>query len=183
MENLSMKKIYFKYEFMVFLYAYLCQTDLSLDRSKWTTWAEVKDYYKLRLHPKKISDYIVKETKISETQIQYPCYLERELSLFSKLEYQLLKIRRKNNFLYTKEVYYCCQKLIEFENYLSQEQEPHKLEIEKLRVELSMFTFVFLQPRLFINDRNKAQHVEHYLQNEIFKDLHSVNDFIAGFEF
>ncbi|KKX46935.1 hypothetical protein L950_0229180 [Sphingobacterium sp. IITKGP-BTPF85] len=40
------------YAFVVFLYAYINQIDLSLDRSRWESIDNLRNFYKIKFHPK-----------------------------------------------------------------------------------------------------------------------------------
>ncbi len=71
----------------------------------------------------------------------------------------------KNSFLHKNQIYYCCQKLLVFNEFLNSDVEIHKLELEKLRIELVKFTYDVLKFKLSLKDRDRTMHVEHYFQN------------------
>ena len=51
--DMSVKKISFEYQFIVFLSAYLRQIDLSLDRSRWTSWGGIARVLQKSIEPQK----------------------------------------------------------------------------------------------------------------------------------
>lgn len=154
-----------EYPLVVFLYAYLQQIDLSLDRSRWTSLDELRDYYKTQIAPGRVADYLLRKFDLDSKEIDYVYYVTPLSSSAKVVAWCELHFKR-GFFLSNEEVYYCCQKLLVLEHYLSSSREVHKLEIEKLRVEFSQFTFGVLHSRIFLKDRFKAQHVEHFLQSE-----------------
>jgi len=175
-----MKKKYFKYEFLVFLYAYLRQIDLSLDRSRWTSLKPFREYYKKQIQPKVVSDYLIRYSNLDPKKIQWVNSMP-EITLFKKIEYLVSRLLKSNNFLTSDEIYYCCQKLLIFQDYLNSEEEIHKLEIEKLRIEFTKFTYQILQYKLNIKDRKRAMSIEHYMQNEVLLCI-DIKEFIKNFE-
>ncbi len=175
-----MNKKYFKYEFLIFLYAYLRQVDLSLDRSRWDSLKPFREYYKEQIQPKIVSDYLIRYSNLDLKKIQWVNFI-RGATFFKKIKYLISRLLTRNNFLISDEIYYCCQKLLILQDYLNSGDEIHKLEIEKLRIEFNKFTYQILQYKLNLKDRERATGVEHYLQNESLKPL-NVNEFIKDFE-
>lgn len=176
-----MKTKYFKYEFLVFLYAYLRQVDLSLDRSRWDSLKPFREYYKEQIQPKAVSDYLSRYSNLDLKKIQR-VYFIKGATFFKKIKYLVSRLLTRNNSLTSGEICYCCQKLLILQDYLNSEEEIHKLEIEKLRIEFTKFTYHVLQYKLNVKDRERATGVEHYLQNESLNPL-NINKFIKGFEF
>ena len=98
-----------------------------------------------------------------------------------KVKYLISRFLHTNIFLTTKEVYYCCQKLLLLQEYLDSDEEIHKLEIEKLRIEFTKLTYDILEYKLNFKDRERAMRIEHYLQNEMLKTV-SINEFVKDFK-
>lgn len=175
-----MNRTKIEYPLAVFLYAYLQQIDLSLDRSRWTSLDELRDYYKTQIAPGRVVDYLLQKFDLDSKEIDHVYYVTPLSSLAKVVAWLELHFKREC-YLSNEEVYYCCQKLLILDQYLSSSVEVHKLEVEKLRVEFSQFTFGVLKARLFVKDRIKAQRVEHFLENENL-DVISIEKFRTGLD-
>jgi hypothetical protein len=175
-----MTKHKFQYDFIVFLYAYLRQIDLSLDRSRWTTWKELQEYYRGQISPKKIADYLLNNSSLVNFDSQ-SLYFIGNVSFLEKLKLALFRVFHIDPFLTNEEVLYCCQKLNIMARYLNLSNDPDRLEIEKLRIELVELNYNIIQFKLSVKDRNKAMRIEHYLQNENLNTI-KIEEFIKGIE-
>ncbi|MDQ1165677.1 hypothetical protein [Flavobacterium sp. SORGH_AS_0622] len=175
-----MNQIRLDYPFAVFLYAYLQQIDLSLDRSRWTPLNDLKHYYEMQIAPGRVLKYIINRFDLDRNRIKDVYYvIPVPLSIKIRAWFELYF--KRECVLSKEEVYYCCQKLFILDHYLNGDIEVHKLEIEKLRVELSQFTFDVLQSRVFVKDRIKAQRVEHFSQSKNL-DVISMKEFSKGLD-
>lgn len=152
-----------KYKFIVFLYTYLRQVDLSLDRSRWTTIEELRNYYANQINPKMISDYICQDI---ECNITSSFYIEKQKTFLNRIKNYFLKIFGKNTFLSSEEICYCSDKLLALHKYLTCDFEIDKEEIERLRIEIAKFNYNIIVSKLYSTDKNKAMFVEHFMQNE-----------------
>lgn len=174
----SMRRIEFNYSFVVFLYAYLAQIDLSLDRSRWTPIKELQDFYKDQISPQKLAMYLLEFAHIDIQQTKYLCFIgkmtfkQKIVSIYYRFFLQRVPFK-------TKEIIYCAQKLLLLDEYLRADTEIHKLEIEKLRIEFSQFTFGIIKFHLWPKDREEASKVDHYLQNPIL-ETHPIHYFSKG---
>jgi hypothetical protein len=154
--------------------------DLSLDRSRWTTWEELKEYYKEQISPNKIVTYLLSNSSQVNFDSQ-SLYFIGNASFLDKLKLSLLRVFHIDPFLTNEEVQYCCQKLNMMKQYLNLSNDPDRLEIEKLRIEVAELNYNIIQFMLSVKDRNKAMRIEHYLQNENL-DTIKIEKFIKGFE-
>ena len=173
-----MSELRMKYQHIVFLYAYLNKIDLSLDRSKWVPLIELRKYYKTQIAPKKVANYLMREFDLNYDRLE-DFYSVGNNHLVTKIKDFFLLYLKKESYLTKEEIYYCCQKLIILDQYLKSDFEIHKLEIEKLRIELAKFTYGNLKYKLFAKDRNKTMKVEHFLQNENLKVI-NISEFSKG---
>ncbi len=175
-----MKKINFSYNFLVFLYAFLRQIDLSLDRSRWFTIYELKKHYEdSDVNPNKVLKYLMKENNINFKDFNIKYEIEKP-SLFSRCRNSMYKVLNLNSFLTRNELYFCCQNLYNLNQFLNNCDGVEKVDIEKLRIELSKFTYENLEDKLFSKDYIKAMSIEHFAQNENIKTV-NIEYFINGF--
>ena len=160
-----MNRFRINYHQAVFLYAYLNQIDLSLDRSRWVSIDELREYYKTQIAPGKVAHYLMQNFELDTEKFQYLYFVER-LSFLDRIKTWISLNFKKESFLTSNQLYYCCQKLLALDSKLNSNDEIHKLEIEKLRIELSKLTYGIIKYKLHQEDRNRAMKVEHFLQNE-----------------
>jgi len=75
-----MEEIKVKYNEILFIYAYLRQIDLSLDRVRWTSWNELQYYFKDQLQPLQIIGYLERKFQLPNTSLdQFVFYPEKKL--------------------------------------------------------------------------------------------------------
>ncbi len=159
-----MKIIKLEYKFLVFLYAYLRQIDLSLDRSRWQPIDNLREYYKTQIEPERVINYLLQKVDLNSDKLQNRYFIDK-LSFGDKLK-SLLFRNKRTSFLTKDQLYYCCQKLLVLNHYLKSDAETDKFEIEKLRNEFSKLTYGIITFKLSKSDRNKVMLIEHFLQNE-----------------
>jgi hypothetical protein len=176
-----MKKYYIKYQFIVFLYAYLRQIDLSLARSRGESWNHLQEYYKNQISPVKVVDYLVQNTGLKPNKESDQLFVDR-INRFIRIKYLLLRIIHLNSFLTKEELDYCYDKLLIFNQYLNCDREIDIFENEKLRIEIGKINYQFIEHKLFLKDRETTMRVEHYLQNETLKTI-PIEDFIKNLPF
>jgi hypothetical protein len=160
-----MKVIEIEYKFLVFLYAYLRQIDLSLDRSRWETWSSLKEYFKFQIDPLKTLDELLRISKLRPGTNPI-VFLVKKPSFFVRLREFLLKIVIRKCNLYDVEILHCCQMLRQFNALLNQDFSRYPLEAEKLRIDIARFYSFILEPKMFRKDLDKAMKVEHFMQSE-----------------
>lgn len=166
-----MKKIKLEYNLCVFLFAYLNQADLSLDRAGWTDIGELRNFYSDRINPRKVVHLLISDTGIDADKLRY-VYRINEYSLKKR---QILSLNhfwfRLSTVFPEDEIYYIVQQLISFAEMLEKESEVHQSDMEDIRVDISKFSLGILMYKISYKDYNKALKVQHYLQYEGMKDI------------
>lgn len=168
-----------KYSFAVFLYAYLNQIDLSLDRSRWEPLDNLRDFYRSQISPKKVANYLIDKLGLNVEKLNYLIFIDEE-SLWEKIKDSLLSFLKRDIILDEDKVYYLCQKLLILDGFLENGEEVHKLEIEKLRVEFSKLNYGTIMFKLVKKDRLRANNIEHFLQNETLSTI-KICEFNKGY--
>lgn len=160
-----MKTIKFKHEFLVFLYAYLRHIDLSLDRSRWGSWAEYRAYACCQVSPLEIYNYL-----------NYDSLNHEDDTVMAINEHSYSKIRLtyfwntftgRNNFLTSAEINYIRCILNKYTTYLNADFEQYNRRIEELRIEIARFYSSVLESKLSRCELDKVMRVEHFLQNPV----------------
>jgi len=175
--NKNMKKIKLEYNLCVFLFAYLRQADLSLHRAGWTSVRELKDFYSNQVNPRKVVKLLISNTDININKLGY-YYGIKEYSLNKRKILSIIHFLFKLPPIFLKdEIYYICQKLMEFAEMLEKDTEVHPLEMQKLRLEISKFSLGILMYKISYKDYNKALKIEHYMQHDGLKEI-KIKEFI-----
>lgn len=168
-----------KYSFVVFLYAYLNQIDLSLDRSRWEPLANLRDFYRSQISPKKVANYLIDNLGLDVKKLNNLIFICEE-SLWDKIKDSLLSSFKRDVILEDDKIYFLCQKLLLLDNFLADGEQVHKLEIEKLRIAFSKLNYGTIKWKLIKRDRLKANSIEHFLQNEILSTI-KICEFNKGY--
>ncbi len=159
-----MKKISFQYDFIVFLYSYLRQTNLSLDRSRWGNWSELKEYYKDQIDPREVYQYILRYAGLTLPDTVDSTALDKN-NTASKIKNVIYRFLGKH-YLSKMELLYCCFLLSEFHAVLETHEGSYNLEIEKVRLAIARFYTGVLESKLSLTDLKRTMSVEHYLSAE-----------------
>ncbi|WP_223585058.1 hypothetical protein [Sphingobacterium sp. GVS05A] len=167
------------YSFVVFLYAYLNQIDLSLDRSRWESIDKLRDFYSTQISPKKVANYLADKLGLDVKKLNNLIFIGEE-SLWDKIKDSLLSSLKRDVILEDDKVYFLCQKLLLLDNFLEDGEQVHKLEIEKLRIEFSKLNYGTVKFKLAKKDRLKANNIEHFLQNETLSTI-KICEFNKGY--
>jgi hypothetical protein len=162
---MNKKLLFFKYDFIVFLYAYLRQTELSMDRSRWSTWTELKEYYKKRIAPGRVAMLLLTTAGITPSEIN-EAEVKRS-SGWQKFKDIINRIIFGKCYMKEVEILYCYQQLMAFEKAVNSDIEQYNMDLEKLRVNICLITYNVIKSKLPIKRKLKAQQVEHYNQNRI----------------
>lgn len=174
-----MRKIEFNYKFLLFLYAYLRQIDLSLDRSRWEGLYGLRIFYKDQIKPERIADYLVSQSGI-ELPAEFPVYFPKEIGLKRQRILALYFHHcRQRYFLKDVEIIYCYELLLRLKDLLSSDLQEYTLDVEKLRVDVSTFSSSVIESKLLNKDIQHAMSVEHYLQH---KEMNSITKFMDGID-
>lgn len=174
--NENMKKIKLEYNLCVFLFAYLNQADLSLHRAGWTSIKELKNFYLNQVNPKDVVNFLILNADIDINKLEY-FYGIKEYSFRKIILSRIYFLLGFSPVFLKDEIYYICQKLIDFSEMLEKDTEVHPLEMEKLRLELSKFFLGILRYKISYKDYSKALKIEHYMQHDGLRDI-KINEFI-----
>jgi predicted solute-binding protein len=175
--NKNMKKIKLEYNLCVFLFAYLNQADLSLHRAGWTSIRELKNFYSNQVNPRKVVKLLMSNTDINVNKLEY-YYGIKEYSLNKRKILSIIHFSFKLPPVFLKdEIYYICQKLMDFAEMLEKDTEVHPLEMVKLRLELSKFSFDILRYKISYKDYSTALKIQHYMQHDGLKEV-KIKEFI-----
>lgn len=77
------------YAFVVFLYAYINQIDLSLDRSRWESIDNLRNFYKNQISPKNIVAYLMNRLNLEVEKVDNLIFLKEE-SFWMRIKDSLL---------------------------------------------------------------------------------------------
>lgn len=172
--------MYFNYKFIVFLYAYLRQIDLSLARSRDEPLLNLRIYYENQISPELVVDFLVSNFSVKKSLNSNYVITSRSFSVFNKFKFLIYKLIRKNNFLNCTEIIESINELLLFNGILKSNKDIDGSEIEKLRINIANLSSI-IDYRLFKMDSNKAMYVEHYKQNNLIV-TNPITDFIVDFE-
>ncbi len=172
-----MKKIKVKYDLLLFLYAYLRQVDLSLDRSRWGSWNEFQIYFRNKIEPNLIIRYLKKSFNLSEIDFEQFVFHPKQKNLINKLKGFVLK----ETFLTEDEIFYCCKLLWKFDRELKTNTKKYNIEIEKIRIDIVKFYTRVLKLKITNKDLEILMKIEHFEQSDkievIELDQYIPNDF------
>ncbi len=168
-----MKNIQINYSQLLFLYAYLRLINLSLDRSRWTTWDELQNYFKDILSPHLVAQYLINSFNLPSTDFNNFNYTPQEKSLLNKLK----PIVSKTFSLKQEEVLYYCKLIFQFDEVLHSDIQKYHIEIEKLRVDIALYNMNILGKMILWNDLERLMKIEHFWQSEKI-DISKLEEFI-----
>lgn len=174
------KKTYCNYKFIVFLYAYLRQIDLSLARSRDEPLLNLKIYYENQISPESVVNFIVLNFSVKKELNSNFVITNKSFSVFNKLKFLIYKFSRKNHFLYSTEIIETINELLLFNGILKSTNDIDSSEIETLRINIANLSSI-IDYRLFKIDSNKAMYVEHYNQNKRLT-TNPITDYVVDFE-
>ncbi len=162
-----------KYNQLLFLYAYLRQIDLSLDRSRWNSWNKLQYYFKNRLQPTQMIEYLKKSFFLPETDLdQFVFFLEKK-SLTERLKFIFIK----DGLLKQNEILYCCKLLSIFDKYLRSDIKEYNLDIEKLRIDVAEYYSKSLELMISKKDLNRLMKIEHFEESDQIEVI-SMKEFV-----
>lgn len=157
-----MKNIKIKYNQLLFLYAYLRLIDLSLDRSRWTSWDELQNYFKNIPAPSLVVQYLTNNFYLPKKDLKSFVFFPKEKSVINRLR----PILFKSLSLKQDEILYCCKLLLDFDEVLNSNNKNYHIEIEKLRINIATYYSDFLGRMILWKDLDKLMKVEHFFQND-----------------
>ena len=170
-----MKKIKVEYNQLMFLYAYLRLINLSLDRSRWTTWSEFQLYYKDVIQPDKVIQYLESSFQLPENDLAQSVLLFKKEDIADVLAAKVFK----RFFLRQSEVLYCYKLLRSFENFLNSNSENYNMEMEMLRCDIAEYYRVILEKMISRRDLYHLMKIEHYGQSEHLRTI-KLDEFVPS---
>jgi hypothetical protein len=160
-----MNKVKIEYSQLLFLYAYLRQIDLSLDRSRWTSWGELQGYFKERLQPVQMIEYLKSNFQLPNTDLDNFVFFPEKKNFITKVKYFLCR----DLFLRQNELLYFYKLMRTFDKELKSNNKEYNLNIEKLRINVAEFYDGVLGLMILNKDLNRLMKIEHYEQNSIIE--------------
>lgn len=151
------------YKEMLFLYAFLRQMDLSLDRSRWTSVEELQNYYLDRISPEQMINYLNLKLNLSSEDLNHLTE-PTEMSFKDKL-----KLFFNKNLLTKKEATDLYHLLLLFDQHLKSGSKEYTVETEGLRMDIGRFYSRVLKPRISRRSVKRLMKIEHYEQNRLIK--------------
>ncbi len=169
-----MKNFKIKNNQLLFLYAYLRLIDLSLDRSRWTSWSELQSYFENSITPSQVIQYMENSFHFSKPDFNEFVFFIEKKTIFGKIKSALFKKLLEQN-----EIFCCYHLLRNFEKILKSDIENYDLEIEKLRIEIAKYYTEVLELKIATKDLNMLMRVEHFEQNDSIEII-KINKFVPN---
>ena len=189
-----MKQIKIKQQFVVFLFAYFRQIDLSIDRGRTVPWQELRDYYKTQLDPLVVAEALKKQSCLKlEYNRNAITIIPGRPSVLSKVNNFFFRIFNKKYLISEAEVEYCYYLLYKFNDLLTYNLDGFILEtgqskidlakwyIESLRQEVLNIYAICIGSCLLNSDKAQALQVEFYSHGKNAKLVpieHLIEDFL-----
>jgi hypothetical protein len=146
------------------MYVYMRQIDLSLDRVRWESWKDIQAYYKSKISPIELMEFIAglipplsHNTSLDSLIADLPETTEQNL---------VSKFLSNQNYLTEKELAYEYQLLFKFNYFLGIDFEKFTEDHEKLRVCIARFYSSILEPKLKRKDVEQGTKIEHFNQSD-----------------
>jgi len=169
-------RVYIDYKYLIGITASLRQINLSLARSRWTSWNELCLFYTARMDAEYFFMFFIDLCKKLKLPPEY-----HELKT-NRLGYIISRIFPSfflpKNFLTTKELETLYFFLTEFKKLLRNDSTDSK-QMELVRYPLAIFYSSILEPKLKIQDLDKVMKVEHHFQNENL-ETYSLNEIVGS---
>ena len=171
-----MKRVKLNYKLVVFLYAYLRQIDLSIDRARWGYWDDFRDYYTTQVRPNKIAALLSKQFNLAITESRIRFSID-DTSASEKLLGYIYQLTTRTCYLKEAEIVYCCQLLNRFDKFLLADFSTYDFQNETLRIDTIRFNYSLIECKLWTKDFFRATQVEHFQQHDN-KSVISIGDFL-----
>lgn len=155
------------YKDILLLYSCLRQIDLSIDRSRWSTWGDFQHYFQTNDCLRYIKDFRnnkYKSVVFNETTFSF------DKSPISKIKSRFRVLIFGNYKMSENEASALCTLLHKIDIVLN-DIPPNNNSLGILRVNISCFYAGVLEHLLSNKDFEKASNVEHFFQNETLNTL------------
>lgn len=154
-----------EYHFLVFLYAYLRQIDLSLDRTRWDSWENLVKYYEEHIPPKKVLEQLIAiEKRITTNSNNISGVFQKGINPIRRF-FQSKVSFQKSELLKVIEL------LEQFNDLLHKEFKEYPKEAELVRVDITKYYSTILGSKMSRKDLKRCMLVEHFFQNENLKTI------------
>lgn len=157
-----MKKVEINYPQLLFLYAYLRMIDLSVDRSRWNLWPELKYYFKNRITPAEVTQYLMNTFLLSKGDLEgfaFSPVKRYKINRLKSVIFKRLTLKRE-------EIIYCYKLLSDFDDLLRSDNQTYNLEIEKLRIDVARYYNGILGSVILAKDLNRLMRIAHFQQSD-----------------
>ncbi|MDQ0593656.1 hypothetical protein QFZ37_002025 [Chryseobacterium ginsenosidimutans] len=148
---------------ILFLYAYLRQMDRSLDKSRWTSVKELNDYYKDRITPEQVINYLQINFNIAKEDLNITSVSPSAMTFRDKF-----RMFFQRNHLSTEKITNIYNLLLSFDRHLKSDS-PYTTETEVLRIDIARFYSKVLGPKISVRNLKKLSFTEYYMQNKVVK--------------
>ncbi|ANF50470.1 hypothetical protein A0O34_08030 [Chryseobacterium glaciei] len=138
----------------VFFYAFFRQIDLSLDRSRWTSFNDLQYYYSDKISPEHVIKY--------SDNIPFE---EKSITRINKFKFFFKKGLREEEFEYFKNL------LLLFDKFLKSNEINYIIQMEKLRIDIAVFYNNVLGSKMSRKDLKRTMKIEHYYQNPLIQTI------------
>lgn len=171
-----MEKVKINYLQLLFLYAYLRQIDLSLDRGRWNLWIELQDYFKKdNIKVNNVIQYIVNVFSLPKIDMETFVFFQKNKTIVEHFKSLI-----PNNLQLNKdELLYCCKLLLNFEKKIISSRE-YSIDVEQARIDIANFYTNVLGKMISTKDLNILMKIEHFNQNDKIIDYVKLNQFIPN---
>lgn len=170
-------KVFIDYKYLIGVSACLRQVDLSIDRCRWTSWNELRVFYKGRTGVDYFFDFFI--NKCQELNLS-PQYHESGSTTgkFSYIIRRFLLASKQKSFMTINELETGYYLLNEFKSMLRNES-PDPKHVELIRFRIANYYNNILLPKLKRVDVDRVLKIDHYLQNERIETL-SLNEIVGS---
>jgi len=172
-----MKNIKFKYDYLVFLCAYLRNVDLSLDRS-WEAWngKELRNYYRDFIPPIKVANSLQKRaSNIDLSDNVETKVISKDFLWIKRAYFYFFPLRT----LADDDIKICYTLLLQVQKFLESDIQQYNMELQQLRVDISNYYFDVLRFRLKGKDFSRIIDIEHYFEN---RETRKISEFLKDMD-
>lgn len=149
-----------RYDQVKFLYAYFRMIDLSLDRSKWREWNDLRVYYGGKVMPNDVIKYLKSNFKIDNT-LPVGLHSHKKMSC----RFKLINLFTTRILFSENELILIINLLSQFNKAIVSDYKKYVKELEELRLAISEFYINRIGSYLNKRDLIMVEKVEHFLQS------------------
>lgn len=159
-------KIKTKYQEMIFLFVYMRHLEMSLDRTRWDGFGELRKYYQTVLAPSEVLKWpLLQSVNCDQLDKDIGTLIPKEYSRWQKFTAKLLPTFDQY-FIDKDDLLSCLIILKEFDSHLQGSDLDYTANHESLRQCIVSLAYGRLKYNMKSNDLDRAFSIEHYLQAE-----------------